>query len=335
MAQIGEAVVIAHLEETGGEINRVDPDWLQNLFVFPQTGVRFGGGADQAVETEVSVVGLVAKVAAIGEPFRPVIREPANALIFPVPDKAALEARVLVDGVPIFFQVAGAVTHRMGIFTHDNRAVIWLLGQRNDMGYRRVHGAEDIGDGGLLRRVVVDRAGWFPFAQPGRHCIMVGAITRLIAQRPADDTGVVFVPFDHVAHAIHKVIFPNRVFRQPIPNTVGFDIGFVQHIEAVLVTEFVPAGLVGIVGGAHGVEVKLFHQLDVAQHVLLADHMASIRFMLVTIDAFDQQRFAVDTKLPVHDLDLAHANFAAFHFNDLPGRILERQEQRVEIGLFI
>lgn len=74
---------------------------------------------------------------------------------------------------------------------------------------------------------------------------------------------------------------------------------------------------------AHRVEVKLFHQLDVTHHIFFADHMAGVRLMFMAVDPFDQQRFAVDTELAVHDFDHAHTDLAAFDLRDMASRILK------------
>ena len=44
---------------------------------------------------------------------------------------------------------------------------------------------------------------------------------------------------------------------------------------------------------AHGVKVVLLHQQDVLHHILFGHHLAAQVMVLVTVDAADQQRFAV------------------------------------------
>ena len=139
-------------------------------------------GTNQAIEAEIGIIGFVAKVAAIGKPFGAIGGETANPLIHPIPDKAPLQPFVLMDCRPIFLKIAGAVTHRVGIFTHDDRAVIVLFGQLDNAGDGGIHGADDVGDGRFLGGMVVEGTGRFLFACPGGHCVVVGAITRFVAQ---------------------------------------------------------------------------------------------------------------------------------------------------------
>ena len=57
--------------------------------------------------------------------------------------------------------------------------------------------------------------------------------------------------------------------------------------------------------------------------------------MFVTINAFDQNRLAIDTKLSILDLDLTKADPVAFICKHLVCAIFERQQQGVEIRLLV
>ena len=48
-----------------------------------------------------------------------------------------------------------------------------------------------------------------------------------------------------------------------VAHTVTFDIGFGTEVDAILVAELIPIGIVGIMAGAYSVDVHLFHLLDV------------------------------------------------------------------------
>ena len=83
----------------------------------------FAIGTDDAVETEVPVGRAIAEVAAVGEEFSAVVGFLVESLVDPVPNKAPLEMRILLDGGPVVLQVADAVAHRVGIFAEDQRAI--------------------------------------------------------------------------------------------------------------------------------------------------------------------------------------------------------------------
>ncbi|MPN22961.1 hypothetical protein SDC9_170346 [bioreactor metagenome] len=87
-----------------------------NPLHFAEAGVRLPVRADQSVAAEVSVVRLVAEVAAVG-----VAPRRGERVFAPLPDKASGETVVAVDHFPVFEEIAGAVAHGVGVFVHDER----------------------------------------------------------------------------------------------------------------------------------------------------------------------------------------------------------------------
>ncbi len=89
-------------------------------------------------------------------------------------------------------------------------------------------------------------------------------------------------------------------FRQrlvAVAHSMGFQIGFTYHVESVLVAKVVPAGIVGIVARAHGIDVVLFHYLDVLHHTLYAHYVAAVGVHLMTVCTLYQYGLAVDEEL--------------------------------------
>ena len=99
----------------------------------------------------------------------------------------------------------------------------------------------------------------------------------------------------HALQTGHEGGLPRRFFGQEGQSAVTFDIGFGKEVDTIFVAKLVPARRVGIVGGAHRVEVELLHQRQIRPHRGLVDVMAVHRVMFVAIDPFDQDRFAVNT----------------------------------------
>ena len=93
-----------------------------------QRRMRRAVGKHQPVHTELAIVRRVAKVAAVRGPGVAFVIVFNQRLIDPVPDEAALQARVLAERLPVFGESAEAVTHRVGIFAEDQRAL--FAGQR-------------------------------------------------------------------------------------------------------------------------------------------------------------------------------------------------------------
>ena len=113
-----------------------------------------------------------------------------------------------------------------------------------------------------------------------------------------------------------------------------FDVGLVDQIQAVLITQIVPLRIVRIVAGPHGVQIKLLHYLDIADHRLDRDRVAGHRFVLVPVGTFQVDPLAVDPQIAVLHFNSAKTHFAGRHFDDAAVRVLQRQQQPVKIGLF-
>ncbi len=100
-----------------------------------------------------------------------------------------------------------------------------------------------------------------------------------------------------------------------VAHAVGLDVRLVDDVQAVLVGQLVPAGIVGIVGSADRVDVELLHQPDVLEHALVRHDVTGQRIVLVTIDPFDGDRNAVDEQLAVGDLHPTESDPRADHFD--------------------
>ncbi len=164
-----------------------------------------------------------------------------------------------------------------------------------------VHHADDIHHGRLAGAFVMDQAGRVGLADPGGHGVVVGAETGFVAQRPDDDRGVVLVALDHALGPVDVGGLPVLVIRQPVQvagqaKTVAFQVGFVDHVQAVAVAQVQPARIVGIVRGAHGVDVVLLHQGDVLHHRFVGHGVAQVGVRLVAVDALQLDRHAVEQK---------------------------------------
>ena len=92
---------------------------------------------------------------------------------------------------------------------------------------------------------------------------MVRPAAALIAKRPDDDGRMILVPLDHPDRALHEGRIPGRNVREIAAQAVRFEIGFIDQIDAVLVTEVIPSWVVGIVRRSYGVDIMRLEQLDV------------------------------------------------------------------------
>ena len=179
----------------------------------------------------------------------------------------------------------------------------------------------------------MDQAGGVVGVHPVGQGGVVGPVARLVAQRPDDDGGVVLVPLHHALAALHESQPPLGVLAELVPNPVGLDVGLVHDVEADLVTQVQPARVVGIVRGAHGVEVVLLHQANILQHRLDGHGLAPIGVVVVAVHALYDDRHAIDAYLAIRQLDLAKAHPAALHLQARALGIAQGHQQGVEGGL--
>lgn len=60
---------------------------------------------------------------------------------------------------------------------------------------------------------------------------------------------------------------------------------------------------------AHGIDVKPFHDLDILDHTVQCDDIATVGIHLVAVGTFDIHGLAIDEELTVLDLYLTEADF--------------------------
>jgi len=118
---------------------------------------------------------------------------------------------------------------------------------------------------------------------------------------------------------------------QAVVEGVALDVGLVDDVQAVLVAQVVPAGVVGVVAGAHGIEVELLHQPDVGDHALQGDGLAAPVVMLVAVDALEQHRLAVDQQGAPPDFHAPEADAQPPGvYRPAPG-VMQGDDQRVQV----
>src|SRR5699024_6534193 len=135
------------------------------------------------------------------------------------------------------------------------------------------------------------------------------------AAGPDQHGSMVFVPLKHTAGPVHHTVLPFRQtarhvpagFHSPqlLPAAVAFQIGFVDHVDAVAVTQVVPQALVGIVAGAHGVDVVAAENIHGGVHILGTDGTAFFGVPLVAVYAVEHHPLPVQAHDAVLHLEPA------------------------------
>ena len=119
---------------------------------------------------------------------------------------------------------------------------------------------------------------------------------------------MIFVPQHHALPALHESCCPLWIVCQFIVDSVAFDVGLIDNVKTVFVTKLVPTGIIGVVGGAHSIDVEALHEKDVSQHGLFGDGLAESIIVVMSVDAFKEHRFAIDEQVAAMNLNLSKAN---------------------------
>ncbi|CCJ88980.1 hypothetical protein BN132_908 [Cronobacter turicensis 564] len=285
--------------------------------------VRRAVREDQPVHAELTIVRRVAEIAAVGPPAAAVRLDARNGLVSPVPDKTALKARILAERGPVVGEIPQAVAHRVRVFAEDQRAGFArhsnplfdrpLRHRRNKLVglHAGVHRADDVGRAGIRPAAfILHRARRVLMLDPVIERGVGRAVARLIAERPDNNARVVTVAFHHPGDALAVGAQPYRIVRETAHrlHAVGFNVGFIHHVQPVAAAQLIPARLVGVVRTAHGIKVVLLHQQDILHHRRLVHRLAFFRVMLVTVNAADQQRLAVERQQAVVDFHATKAD---------------------------
>ena len=235
-----------------------------------------------------------------------IIDTPADALVCKVPDEAALEARILADQVPILLEIPHGVAHRVCIFALYQ----WLGRPSGDHPLAfpgcSIHGTVDVGVGSSLSPLVLDRPGRVEGLDPIVAGCEVLPVTCFVAHAPYDHGRMVYVAHHHPLVTDQMGGLEIGTVGEgllPIAHPMGFDVGLVDHIEPVLVTEGKPERVIRVVACTHGVDVQFLHDADIPEHLGLRNHVSSFRTDLVPVRPLYEDRLAVDKQLAVPYLD--------------------------------
>ena len=114
--KISEEVFVIHTDDAFIGIHHFCPNVLVVVAHLIHVRVRHTVRADQTIVTEILVAGIKLIEVSTIRINHFAILFPTDRLINKVPDKATLILRILTNDVPILFESALGVTHRMSIF---------------------------------------------------------------------------------------------------------------------------------------------------------------------------------------------------------------------------
>ena len=146
---------------------------------------------------------------------------------------------------------------------------------------------------------------------------------------------MVLVALDHPDGSVENRGNPRLVFRQRVffvPHAVRLVVRLVDDVEAEDIAHVVERDAVRVMAGADRVDIRLFHQAQVADDIVLAHRVAGERVVLMAVGPLDQGALAVDLEQAVFHLGAAEAGDKA----EAAGRLLvclNGEKDRIEPGL--
>ena len=324
---------IEHVAEDVAVLCASDPHRAMDIFGVQCPGVQPPIRQHHAVDAEVAVIDQLTKVAAIGV-FRLSVSGIAqiDALIAPLPNERPGHGIVSVDQLVIDLQIAGAVAHGMTVFAYDQRTTVGIrlalrvvphifIG-RVHFGYR-IQFMLALAVQAVTEALVMCGAGGIQlFDQPSSRTQVI-AVAALVAQRPQDHAWAVHIPAHQQPLPIQNCIGkPLVLCDQSDPvilvlpfkgviylyAAVRFQIGLINYIEAQLIAQLVKLRRIGIVGGAHGVQIQALHQLKITAHGLVGAIEAAFHIKIMAVHALQLDSTTIEPQSTVFDLDLADAD---------------------------
>ena len=190
----------------------------------------------------------------------------------------------------------------MRIFALNKGAWVIALAVFFAIGVSIIHRAVDVGLASLCPNglLVMYRARVVVSLDKLVCLFEVRPVASFVAEAPYNNRRVVLVYLYIVVVALKVRLFIKRILCESfiaVSHSVRFYVRLSRYVKAVLVAQFIPARVVGVMAGSHGVQVVLFHYLDVLNHSLYRNYVSAVGIHFVTVCAFYQDRFAVHAKL--------------------------------------
>ena len=217
-------------------------------------------------------------------------------------------------------QVSNAVTHGVCIFALDHRFVGLFFGKAFHTVHAHIHRAVDVGVCSAVSLLVLYRAcavNRFKVIVSGHE---VYTVSGFVTQTPDNHARLVFVALKHIFCTIQMRCFPVFVFSQrfvAVTHSMRFDVGFVNNVQTVFITQFVPQLRLRIVRCTNSIQVVFLHGFNVQQHGFFILNVAGFVVVLMQVGTFNVNVFSVHAKGCIDDFNATETNILADYFNNL------------------
>ena len=298
-----------------------------------------------SIAAEGIIRGPVPEVAAVSQHFIPIHIHPVYGLVNVIPYETALIHGELIQKPDIALHTAYGIAHVMHIFAQQIRLFRVMLQIIPHLPGRGVHTALHIADfiefPVPVHTFVVHKPGGVLFMEIPAHSQDTGSCIGFISAGPPQYTWVVLIPFQHGYGPVHHAVLPLRQASRHIPGrlalshllpgTMAFQVRLIHNINAVLITEAVPQALIGIVAGAHRVDMAALQDFYILSHILPGDGPSRPGVPLMAVYTVDNNAFPVEKHNFVLYLKTAESNVHGNHFHHISARIPESEQETVQI----
>jgi len=267
--------------------------------------IRYPVGMDKSIDAEIPVLldTVGGKISSIGHIPLTTFGKSLQSLIHPIPYTSSLQKLIRLYNIPVILKVSDAVSHGMGIFTHDQRTVVAFI-QRivDELSDSMVHGSDNIcmlPQSTLFKHHRPIIMGFQPFITLPE----IVTVTCFISHGPHDHGRIVLMYLIVPFHPVYIGFFPYGLVHNMLliviapllcsSKGMGLNICLSNYIESIPVTKGIKVGIHRIMGGPDRIDIKLFHEGHIFLHGLPVNIMAGHRVMIVTVHPFHQYWFPV------------------------------------------
>ena len=147
------------------------------------------------------------------------------------------------------------------------------------------------------------------------HFGKIIAVAGFVTKAPHKHAGVISVPKNHALHSVYNGIRPHRITARHAfaPHAMALHFAFIHYIEAVFIAHFVKIRIVGVMRSTYGIDIILFHNIQILRVPLTGNSPAVIRIKVMAVYTPDHERHAVKIDLFPFDLHLLETDFVSFY----------------------
>ena len=300
-----------------------------------------------SVSAEGIVRGPVPEIAAVSQHFPAIHISPVYGLVNVIPYETALIHGKLIQKADIALHTAYGIAHVMHVLAKEIRLLGVMLQIIPHLPGRSVHAALHIADfiefPVPVHAFVVHQSGRILFMKIPANGQDTGSCIGFISAGPPQYAGVVLIPFQHGYGPVHHAVLPLRQASRHIPGrlalphllpgAVALQVRLIHDINAVLITETVPQALVGIVAGAHRVDMAALQDFYILSHILFRDRPSRPGVPLMAVYTVDNDALPVEKHNFVLYLKTAEPNVHGNHFHHISPRIPKGKKEAVHIRI--